>query len=213
MFTHYPVYDGHVSVSLGALQGGYVRKITEGINRYRAVEGTQQRGPYMPENAGEFVAKHRNSRGKDEVFAILRHDGSQPKNYRFIGLVGIHGISWPSGYGTGGIMIFSTSERGGAGTEALLLLLYHCFSTLGLRKVDASVKAFNGPSLGHAVKCGFQIVGHRKAHHYHDGSYVDEILLEVFKEDWKPIWDRYNESKTLPKLTNSQRELVSKETS
>ncbi len=212
MFTHFPVYDGHVRVSLGALQGGYARKIALGINKYRAVEGTRQRGPYMPEDAGEFIKRQRELRGKDEVFAILKHNNRLPRVYQFIGLTGIHDRTWPDAFGTTGSMIFDECDRGGAGTEAKLLLLYHCFTVLGLRKVCSSVKAFNAASLGHLLKCGFKIVGRRRAHHYHEGEYADEILLEAFKEDWEPVWERYERTKSLPSLTKRQRELVQKET-
>ena len=84
---------------------------------------------------------------------------------------------------------------------------------MGLRKIVSSVKAWNAPSLGHLVKCGYTVVGRYRRHVLHEGVLVDEILLEVFPEDWEPIWDAYNKSGVLPKLSPDQRALVARETS
>jgi len=48
--------------------------------------------------------------------------------------------------------------RIGIGTEAMLLLLYHAFMILGLRKVTATVKVFNAPSMGHSIKSGYKLI-------------------------------------------------------
>ena len=210
----YIAYEGLCRVSLAALQSSHGPSTVTSINKRVDINGTMQRAPYDPQGFEDWLSSLRNSRGKDEVFAVLKHlDADDVRTYEHIGNAGIHGIKWPDGYGTTGSMLFEPQKRGnGEGTEAKLLMLYHCFTILGLRKVCSSVKSFNAPSLGHLLKCGFKIVGRRKAHDYHEGNFVDEILLEVFPHEWKPIWEKYQKTGTLPKLTSEQRELVNKET-
>lgn len=212
MQKHFPVYVGLGNVALGALQGSYSRAITEGINRDKAIVGTRLRGPYMPQNANEFIARMKDSHGKDEVFAILKKIGRTP-HYEFAGLAGVHHATWPEGHAELGIVIYKDEHRSGTGSEAMALLIQHAFGAMHLNKVYASVKSFNAPSLGHLIKCGFTIVGRYKNHHRHGDGYTDEIHLELFKDEWKPIWEQYQKEHKLPSLTDEQRELVAKETS
>lgn len=202
---HYIAYEGN-AVALAALQDDYVPFIARAINRRVGLEGTMQRGPYDPALGKEWIERLRRSRGTDEVFAVLKKvDG----NWIYSGNTGIHAITWPNGTGTTGSMIFDQEHRGaGEGTEAKLLLLYHAFRVLGLRKIRSTVKAFNAPSLGHLLKCGYQIVGRYRQECFHEGSYVDEILLEVFPEDWEPIWSAYQDG-NLPRLSDEQRVRIS----
>ena len=205
------VYQGRGNVALGALQTGYIRDIAEGINKPGNVEGTRQRGPYMPQNASEFITRLKDSRDKEEVFAVLKRNTRGV--YEFAGLVGLHEKTWPEGRGTLGIMIFKEEHRGGTGSEAMGLLVQHSFEAAKLNKVHACVKGFNAPSLGHLLKCGFRIVGRYKDHHRHGDGYTDEIMLELFKHEWEPIWKYYQKHDVLPKLTSKQRKLIEKETS
>lgn len=208
---HYVAYEGAVAIALGAMTPDYLPLLTAGVNDERSgIEGTRQRAPYALESGTEWLASMTKSRGKDEVFAILLREG---ESYRYIGHTGIHGITWPDGYGTTGSMMFGNDLQGkGYGTEAKLLLLYHCFNVLGLRKVCSSVKAFNVKSFGHLLKCGYTTIGRRRQHDFHRGAYVDEFLFEIFRDEWLPVWERYRKENVLPKLTSLQREFVKEST-
>jgi RimJ/RimL family protein N-acetyltransferase len=56
------------------------------------------------------------------------------------------------------------------------------------------VYAFNKRSLRYNLKCGYKVEGVRKKQIFRNGKYHDEILIAVFKEDWLPIWERYQNS-------------------
>jgi RimJ/RimL family protein N-acetyltransferase len=207
---HLIAYEGRAKVSLGIMQEEYIPLCAAWINRRVGIEGTLQRAPYYVEDGKEWVRSLGKQRGKDEVFAVLLKG---KRKYRYIGHTGIHHIQWPDGRATTGSIFGAEKSQGrGYGTEAKLLLLYHAFMVLGIRKMESSVKAFNAQSLGHLLKCGYRIVGRKKRHCFHEGSYVDEVLVEAFREDWEPIWDRYRKAGELPKLTQTQRALVRKET-
>lgn len=208
---HLIAYEG-VSVSLAVLQKGYRDEYLPWPNKRTDVNGTLQRPPYYPEDFDEWIDSLRQSKGKHEVFAVLVHEGdANCRTYRYIGQHGIHGITWPSGHATTGSIMGAADARGkGYGTEAKLLLQHHAFHVLGLRKLNSEVKEFNGQSLGHLIKCGYTIIGRRKKHDFHEGTWVDNIILECFREDWEPIWNAYQQDKRLPSLTDKQRKEVSK---
>jgi len=197
--------------SLGVMHKRYGKQAVPAINHRADINGTLQRPPYWPEDFDSFVDGLKKSKGKDEVFAILAHEG---ETYRYVGHMGIHQITWPHGVGiTGSMIIDASAQSRGIGTEAKLLTLQHAFEVLGLNTVKSGVKAWNAKSLGHLIKCGYRIIGRYEKIIFHEGTFVDEILLQVSRKDWLPIWERYRATKQLPKLTDEQRALVTKETS
>lgn len=213
MTTHIIVYKG-ITMSLALMQRMYGPEYLPWPNRRTAINGTLQRPPYYPEDFDEWIERLRKGKGVHEVFAVLAHEDKESgRGYRYLGHAGIHDVEWPSGHATTGSVLGADNAREkGYGTEAKLWMQYHAFKVLGLRKLLSEVKAFNAPSLGHLLKCGYKIIGRRKSHDFHEGAYVDVIVLECFREDWEPIWERYRASGTLPKLTALQRTRVTKET-
>jgi RimJ/RimL family protein N-acetyltransferase len=207
---HIIAYEGLVNVSLGLMQEDYVSQFLPWPNRRIGIEGTRLRPPYSLASGIEWVHGLDKQKGSNEVFAILLHTGTTKKRtYQYVGHTGLHDINWPNGIAKTGSVIGNSKARGqGCGTEAKLLLEYHAFMVVGVRKITSEAKVFNGASIGHLIKCGYKLVGRRHAHHFHEGAYVDEILFEVFREDWEPIWEQYQTTKTLPRLTDAQRALV-----
>ena len=210
---HILAYDGLVQASLGLMQEEYIDLYLPWPNLRIGIEGTMQRPPYSRASGIEWVRGLDKKKGSDEVFAVLMHTGNEEDPYRYVGHMGVHGMKWPDAYAKTGSIIGDPEARGrGCGTEVKLLIQYHAFMVLGVRKLTSSVKAFNAPSLGHLIKCGYQVVGRHKKQHFHNGQFVDEIILECFREEWEPIWEKYQASKALPSLTTIQRQLVAHET-
>jgi RimJ/RimL family protein N-acetyltransferase len=210
---HVIAYEGKVTACLGLLQEEYGSLFVPWANRRVDVEGTLIRPPYSLSNFIEWIHELDKNKGRNEVFAVLlRTSASKKPSYRYIGHTGIHNIQWPQGFGTTGSIIGVKSAQGrGVGTEAKLLLLYHAFKVLGLRKIISNVKGWNAQSAGHLIKCGYKLVGRYRKHVPHNGTFVDDILFEVFPEDWEPIWDAYRKTKSLPRLTDEQRAFLQKE--
>lgn len=207
---HYPIHQGVVYVTLAAMKREYVPIFMRGANDPDVTRGVILRPPVTLEAEYEWYDSL--PKGNNVVFAILLNGRGETSDFRYIGHTGLHRIIWPNGLATSGTIIADKSCLGkGYGTEAKLLLLYEAFRIRGLRKVCSQVKAFNGNSWGHLLACGYKQVGRRIAHHFHNGSYVDEIELEVFREDWEPIWETYQRTKSLPRLTDEQRVLLQKE--
>lgn len=212
MTAHYIAYKG-TYIALAAMQREYIPLFIPHANDLSITQGTMMRPPFTIEDEYAWFESICRKGGKDEIFAILYRDDPGKEEWRYIGHTGLHAISWPSGIAKTGSVIIEKSLHGkGCGTEAKLLLLYHAFYVKNLHKVRSEVKAFNGNSWGHLLKCGYQVTGRDKELHFHQGSYVDEIMLSVSRDDFAPIWKQYQESHELPKLTQKQRKMLKRET-
>ncbi|MDB5237476.1 MAG: GCN5-related N-acetyltransferase [Parcubacteria group bacterium] len=209
MTSHYIAY-GTSKVVLAAMQREYIPHFIPFANDLSIVQGTLMTPPFTIEDEYAWYDRISKKNPANEIFAILyRGSDSEPDEYRYIGHTGLHQIRWPGATAHTGSVIIDKSLHGkGCGTEAKLLLLHHAFYVKGLRKVRSEVKAFNGNSWGHLLKCGYKVIGRDTDFHFHDGSYVDEILLSVSREDFEPIWEEYKSTGLLPTLTEAQKKLI-----
>lgn len=204
---HYIVYEGE-RAALGAVVKEYVPLITKWANDPNATAGVLLTPPVMLEAEQSWFEGLPKRKDTDVVFAVLVREG---EGWKFVGTTGIHRITWPDARGSTGSFIGDTSVHGqGVGTEAKLWLLHHAFHMLGLRKITSEVKAFNGNSLGHLIRCGYEVVGVRKQQHFYNGAFVDEVLLEIFRDRFESNWEAYCADRTLPKLSDEQRAVIKK---
>lgn len=208
---HVIVYQGKRRVSLGLMQEAYIPEFLPWINWRLGVEGTLQRPPYSHAMGVEWVRGLDKSKGEHEVFAILvRSNGTKP-GYGYIGHMGIHKQKFPGIFETGSLIGAYDAQGKGFGTEAKLLLLYHAFMVMGVRKVVSNVKAWNAQSAGHLLKCGYQYRGREPEHVFHEGAFVDSLSFSLLRRDWEPIWERYQQTGSLPSLTDKQRTFLKRE--
>lgn len=145
---------------------------------------TQFLGMYLPQSFQQEEEWFDNlkNRKNDIIVAIETHDK------KFIGTTGLHNIDGKNRRATFGIIIGEKTYWGkGLGTEVLMLLLKYAFNTLNLHKVCSFLLALNERSLKMHLKCGFKEIGRRKEQFFRDGKYEDEILLEIFREDWARV--------------------------
>ena len=118
----------------------------------------------------------------------------ETKDGKSIGTMGLHKIDHRNGFAETGALIGEKDYWGkGYGTDAKMILLNHAFNTENLRKVLSSALAFNGRSIGYNKKCGYKICGKFEKHIFVNGEYVDLIHLVVWKEDFLPLWKKYQE--------------------
>ncbi len=121
--------------------------------------------------------------------------GIETLDGRLIGTMGLHRINSKDRTAMTGALIGEKEYWGkGFGTDAKMTLLDYAFNTLNLRKINSSVYAFNKRSLKYNLKCGYKIEGVRKKQIFRNGKYNDEILIAVFKENWLPVWKKYQRS-------------------
>jgi len=124
-----------------------------------------------------------NKQPNDVVLGIETKDGV------LIGTMGLHRIDYRHGTATTGAMLGNKEYIGkNYGTDAKMHLLHWAFTTLNLRKVCSEVLASNPRSKRYLEKTGYREVGCRKKHTFVKGEYVDQYIMEIFKEDFLPLW-------------------------
>lgn len=204
---HVVIYTGRVAVRLATVTERYLPDMVRLMNDPASVEGTLQRPPFYVEEEEQWLREL--PKQKDQaVFAVLV-PGTDQNELTFVGTMSINKIRWPNGTGvTGSLLGPAENLSRGYGTEAKLLLMEYAFEALNLRKLHSAVKAFNGRSLGHLLKCGYRVIGTRTGEFPYRGRFVDEILLEAHRADWEPVRDAYEATGTLPTLTDEQRAFV-----
>jgi RimJ/RimL family protein N-acetyltransferase len=126
------------------------------------------------------------------VFVIETHEGTP------IGTMSLHGINWIDGVATTGALIGEKDYWGqGYGTDAKMVLLYHVFCNLGLRKICSAALATNPRSIAYSKKVGYHKEGVLKNHTLRDGRYIDHVLLAIFKPEFMKSWRIYKKKHKL----------------
>lgn len=153
-------------------------------------EMTQYLNAYLPMSPEDEVAWFEGIRARkpeDIVFAIVLVE-----NNEMIGIMGLHHVEFRHGLASTGSFIGNNKYWGkGYGTEAKMLVLDYAFNTLNLRKICSAVWAFNKRSKRCLEKCGYREEGRRRQHKFVNGTYADELLMAVFKEDFIPLWKKF----------------------
>lgn len=72
----------------------------------------------------------------------------------------------------------------GYGSEAIMLLLDYAFKYVNLNNIMLKVFDFNKRAIKAYEKCGFKTFGVWKKSHYFEGKYMDEIFMNVLKDDF-----------------------------
>ncbi len=110
----------------------------------------------------------------------LQEDG------RLVGMARIFWIDFHNGKGVMDMGVGDESDRlHGYGTEALDLLLNFAFSELNLHRISAWTIADNHTFIHIASKAGFKEEALQKEASFHNGHYVDGILMGILRSEWE----------------------------
>ena len=151
--------------------------------------------PLMEKEEEEWIdSKHKSQ--NDFVLGIVA-----AKEKKLIGSIGLSGINWQHRTAITGTVLGEKEYWGkGYGTEAKMLLLDFAFNALDLYGVLSRVLAHNERSLAYGKKCGYEEIGRLPNWiRRQNGERCDEVLLIVTQEKWRPLWQKYLESRTTPK--------------
>jgi len=119
-----------------------------------------------------------------------------------IGAMGFHDIDLINRTAFTGAFIGETAFRNrGFGTDAKLTLLEYAFNTLNLHKVKSRALATNKASIAYSLHCGYKKEGILRKEIFREGQYVDMVELAIFRKDWLPVWEHYQETGKIPKKT------------
>lgn len=175
-------------VNLRLLTEDDVSTMIHWVNDQEVTQFVTMTYPMTIEQEIEYVKSH-TGRTDKVVFGIETKEGV------YIGNMGIDKIDQTHRTAITGAIIGNKEYWGkGYGSEAKMLLLSYAFNTLNLRKICSSAIAFNERSINYQKKTGAVVEGVRKDQLYKNGQYYDEVLLAVFKENWLPVWDKYQKT-------------------
>jgi RimJ/RimL family protein N-acetyltransferase len=164
-----------------------IPKITEWVNTHDVIQYLHSFMPSPFEEEERWYERITKGSPTDFTFFLVAHDSQE-----LLGTMGIHGINYRQGHGTTGAMIGNQKFHGkGYGTDAKMQLLHWAFTELNLRKVMSNVLSTNPRSKRYLEKTGYREIGCRKRHSLFRGEFVDEHVMEVFKEDFMPLWYAY----------------------
>ncbi|MBD7915645.1 GNAT family N-acetyltransferase [Clostridium sp. Sa3CUN1] len=105
---------------------------------------------------------------------------------KYIGNCSIVNIDYKNSNCVIGIKIGSKDDWGkGYGTDAINVLLKFIFFELNINKVKLTVYEYNERAINTYIKSGFNVEGRLIKEIYRNGKYYDEILLAIFKENFK----------------------------
>lgn len=108
------------------------------------------------------------------------------RGHRLIGTTGIHRINWINRCATTGAILGEVDCRDKRyGSEAKALVLEYAFQTLGLHRINSAILSTNLRSLAYLKRAGYTVDGRRKDAIFHDGKWIDEILLGILADDWR----------------------------
>ena len=65
------------------------------------------------------------------------------------------------------------------------VLVNFIFSEMNLHKVSLLTYGFNKRAIRSYEKVGFKVEGVLKENIYREGQYHDELIMAIFKEEWK----------------------------
>jgi len=137
---------------------------------------------YVSEDAEKEWLQQKSSFNNQEInLMICLTDSAKP-----IGIISVREINWVSRLGQlSGIAICDPDYSGkGYGSEALSLMLKHCFEGLGFNRVWAYILYDNLISQQMFKKCGFEIEGRLKQHVYKNGQFKDLILVGLCAKEY-----------------------------
>lgn len=105
-----------------------------------------------------------------------------------IGSTGLHEVNAEDRRATLGIVIGDKSYwSNGYGTDAIVTLLRFGFGEMNLNRVLLGVFEFNERAIACYKKCGFQIEGRFRQHHYGEGRYWDNVVMGILRDEFDAL--------------------------
>lgn len=103
-----------------------------------------------------------------------------------VGQCGLHSIDHFHQRADVGISLGKPYWGKGYGQDAVRTLVRYGFSLLNLQKISLHVIADDERAIGAYSKAGFVEEGRLRDHLWYDGERHDELVMAVYREDWKP---------------------------
>lgn len=112
------------------------------------------------------------------------------KDDKIVGVVNTHTVDLVNGTFMYGVGIAPEHKGKGYAAEAVLLVMRYMFEERRFQKCEASVFAYNAPSLSLHRKLGFVEEGRLRRHGYVGGEYQDIVLFGMTIEEYRVLYPK-----------------------
>jgi len=159
-----------------------------GVSLYKNVAGEDiwtwmPYGPFADETAFLAWLKDRETARDPWFYAMVKRDSSEALGLgafmRFDAANGVIEI--------GNIWMSPKLQRTRESTEAIFLMMRHCFDDLGVRRLEWKCDALNAPSRAAALRFGFVFEGVFQQHMIIKGRNRDTAWFAIIDKDWPKI--------------------------
>ncbi|YAL84573.1 GNAT family N-acetyltransferase [Dermacoccaceae bacterium W4C1] len=134
--------------------------------------------------AGGFVEQLRSWHANTDLnsgagFAVARRSDDE-----LLGSVTLHSVTARSLQATLGIVLGEPHQGYGYGVEATALMVDFGFRTMPLHRIELQVFGPNERAIATYERAGFRIEGRRREVVYADGTWQDEVIMGVLRQEW-----------------------------
>ena len=176
------MYSGNIARFRG-IQLADVEPLLAYLNEY---ETRRFLGSVLPNSKEEELEWVRNrwkaqSNGKIFTFAV-----ESKETGGFVGICDIWPHSMSPHTGEIGIALNPALRNKGFGTETMKFLLWFGFNMRNYQRIELEVIEGNDPAKHVYEKVGFKEVGRHRNYIFRNGKYLDTILMDILREEWKP---------------------------
>ena len=170
------------NIRLRAIERQDLPRFVEWLNDPEVIQGLLF---YLPMSLAEEEGWFENMLKRPPVEHPLVIDIHEGNEWVMIGNCGVHNIDWRCRSAEVGIVIGEKRLWGhGYGTQAMQLLLNHCFETLNLNRVALDVYENNLRAIRSYEKAGFTQEGRNRQAMYQDGKYIDILKMSILHQEW-----------------------------
>lgn len=147
--------------------------------------------PKSEQDAQAFATRYAEFNNREEriMFSIETLDGE------LIGAINIHSMDKKNGTFETGTRIYREFRGQGYGFEAKVIVLRYAFHELRFQKYNIRCVETNEPMVKHANRLGCQAEGRIRRHIYTKGTYFDELIFGLTREEFDDLEQRLQEDK------------------
>lgn len=149
------------------------------LSRWDATAPARSGGTTQPRSYGSMVrAMRREARAGRQLPFVVEYDG------RFVGQLTVSNVVRGSAqFASIGYWIDERYAGRGIITRAVAMAVDHCFSEVGLHRIEVAIRPENSSSLRVVEKLGIQQVGYAPRFLHIDGDWRDHTLFAITREE------------------------------
>ena len=141
--------------------------------------------PVNIENEKQWIENLYPTGERENIYFAIEQNSSKD----FVGYLSLRNINYINRNGDFGIILLKRFRGKGYSGEAMKLFFSYIFDQINLRKIQLEVLKENDKAIKIYESLGFNEEGILKEHIYQDGKYKDLVLMSLFLEGFKKMFE------------------------